>query len=207
MLAQATPTQNPLPIAPARRLHGYQLALLTLTVVAQLLVAGTTAVLYRHVQDLVGELPKTVVAPATLGGRPRTDGTTTDALIAQVMRGQPTWHGTAEVKAFYGNPEAGLLLHAVAGSFNWSAGELDYLFYDLRVGGIAVYDVAPVPAGPLGGQASCGQVSDGTTIVCAWADPESLGTIVWYGSSLDAARAEFIDLRGEVQVVKPMSEW
>ncbi|MEU8078354.1 hypothetical protein AB0B31_23260 [Catellatospora citrea] len=36
---------------------------------------------------------------------------------------------------------------------------------------------------------------------------DSVGTLIWYGSAAETARAEFIALRGEVEVVKPVSEW
>ncbi|WP_275413963.1 hypothetical protein [Catellatospora chokoriensis] len=43
--------------------------------------------------------------------------------------------------------------------------------------------------------------------MCAWTDEDSVGTLLWYGSAAATARAEFIALRGEVEVVKPVSEW
>ncbi|GIG01543.1 hypothetical protein [Catellatospora citrea] len=210
MLAQAPP-HHPSPAAPVvRRLHGYQLLLLVLTAVAQLLAAGVAVVAHGQAEDVIAGLPRTVVAPGTLGGRPRDRSPAADGLIADAMRGQPVWEGTAEVKAVYGDPANGLLLHAVAGWFDWDTDELTYLFYDLRVAGIAVVDIDDVPAGPLGGYAACGHAGgdeEDATVVCAWTDEDSVGTFIWFGSSVEAARAEFIALRGEVEVVKPVSEW
>ena len=144
---------------------------------------------------------RTVTAPDTLGGRPRLSGA--EELITRAMRGQPDYGTYADLAAVYGSGQAEVMLHVVGGDFgHWGQGEVEYLFFDLRTAEIPVFDVTEVPAGPLGGVTACGTVRAGhdATIVCGWADRYSIGTLTWYGASLEEARAEFGTLRAEVEV-------
>ena len=55
--------------------------------------------------------------------------------------------------------------------------------------------------GPLGGEAKCGKAdaSGVDMALCAWADEGSVGWIIWYFKSVRQAKAEFADLRGEIE--------
>lgn len=212
MLTQAASPHHPSPTAPViRRLYGYQQAILALTIATHLLVAAATVVLYDRLREAVTAAgPRTLTTPETFGGRARVVGDAADALIADAMRGQPSWEGHVEIKGVYGDSGDRVLLHAVEDAFDPGPDALTWIFYDLRVAEIAVADVAPVPAGPLGGDTACAQVranEHGATAVCAWVDTDTFGTIVWYGASMEAARAEFTALRGEVEIVGPASAW
>jgi hypothetical protein len=59
---------------------------------------------------------------------------------------------------------------------------------------VNITDVGP---GSLGGQAKCGTATfDGYEAkVCAWADRHTVGLVVFFGSTMDEAKAEFVTIR------------
>jgi hypothetical protein len=192
VLAPAAPTHQPAPAA--RRLHPYQLVLLALTALAQVLaLAGATAAVVLLPDDAeqpaaAPRPPQTVIAPLTLGKLQRITGPAADKVIEDVLDGQPPYLADlTEYRALYGGRDSGLLLHAVAARYEVDQNTLGQLFFDLRAGGVPVFDLVDVPPGPLGGLAQCGTVRDdghGIAVVCAWVDQDTRGTIMWYGSTL-----------------------
>lgn len=74
----------------------------------------------------------------------------------------------------------------------------DRLREHANISAVSITDVVP---GPLAGQAKCGKANmDGyITVVCAWADRFTVGLIIFYGSTLEEASAEFITVRGAIE--------
>ncbi|MBB5872308.1 hypothetical protein F4553_005742 [Allocatelliglobosispora scoriae] len=72
-----------------------------------------------------------------------------------------------------------------------------------RVGASIATDFAEVPAGPLGGTARCGDVvRDGTTMaICVWVDGETAGQVTFYFVQASAIRRDFLQARGEIELV------
>jgi hypothetical protein len=67
--------------------------------------------------------------------------------------------------------------------------------------GLGVTEFKTVDAGPLGGDAKCGDgKTDGVKVgVCAWADRGSLGMIVIYFKSAAELQRQFVTMRGEIE--------
>src|SRR5690606_9148844 len=103
------------------------------------------------------------------------------------------------VVALYGTPETDLVyVKAIVVPIYFPEDELA-LLYDSRA------TVDGVDPGPLGGAASCGtEVVDtaagpATVASCRWADHGSTGQILWLNESVEAARSQFLTLRGLIE--------
>lgn len=66
---------------------------------------------------------------------------------------------------------------------------------------LGIKKFAPVPAGPLGGAATCGDTrKDGAPItMCVWADHGSFGLVAFFGQKVSAVTATFVQARGQIE--------
>ncbi len=149
----------------------------------------------------------TVVEPKTLGGRPKLDNATfssvTDTMEESLLTSYPG--ATKSFGAFYGTPAKKnmVMAIAVAAPIPNPTLELDKNFTNMSLTGLEVDDVAEVDAGSLGGAAKCGnsETSGIDLAVCVWSDDGSVGMLVWYYSSASKAKAEFPELRAQMEKV------
>lgn len=145
-----------------------------------------------------------LVAPKTLDGRARsTDSelkTLADELVKELKAKVSS--GNSTVGAFYGSFEdEDIIMIAGASGFVLNpAQELDATVEELA-SDLNVRKMSTVSTDPLGGVAKCGDgnASDIPLGVCAWADKGSVGMIVMYSASASTARANFADIRAEIE--------
>ncbi|SBT38489.1 hypothetical protein [Micromonospora narathiwatensis] len=184
-----------------------KILLIVLAVVVVLCVGGGVAV-YFATKDTVNEVvdaAKTrLVEPETLGGRPKATEpaliSATEEAKAQIKSSVPG--ATSVVGGVYGDPAKQDMVMVVGASALLvdPKKELDSAISGLGAG-LGVTEFKSVDAGPLGGDAKCG---DGQTAglqvgVCVWADRGSLGMIVSYFKSSADLQKEFVAMRGEVE--------
>ncbi|WP_327042997.1 hypothetical protein OG400_14640 [Micromonospora ureilytica] len=192
---------------PAKKSNVGKIVLIVLAVVLVLCVGGV-AITWFAVKDDVGavvDASKTrVVAPATLAGRPKLTNpelqTAADQAVNEMKSGAQ--NQTSTVAAFYGDPTKRdlVMIAAVSALLTDPKKDLD-AYVDGLSKQLTVDKMTAVDAGPLGGEARCG---DGTaeTVplgICVWADRGSLGMVVMYFKSADQAKAEFTTIRGQVE--------
>jgi hypothetical protein len=176
-------------------------------VVALCIAGGVVAffALRDDVGDVVDAADTTVTAPATLAGRPKIADpqlqAAADDMIATLKTEVPDARDT--VAAFYGDPAKQdlVMLVAVSGLIADPGKELDDTFTSMNGSGLKVTNIKTVDAGPLGGQAKCGDGEAGGSPIgmCVWTDRGSLGLVGVYFKTGDEAAAQFVQMRGEVE--------
>ncbi|MEU8254112.1 hypothetical protein AB0C06_07575 [Micromonospora inaquosa] len=192
---------------PAKKSNVGKIVLIVLAVVLVLCLGGvaiTWFALKGPVNEALDASKTRVVAPATLAGRPKlTDPelqTAADQAANEMKSGSTT--ETSAVAAFYGDPTKQDLV-MIAGMSALLADPKKEL--DAYVTGLAkqltVGEMTAVDAGPLGGEARCGDGKAETVPlgICVWADRGSLGMVVMYFKSANQAKAEFTAIRGQVE--------
>ncbi|MEU5934959.1 hypothetical protein [Micromonospora sp. NPDC047187] len=192
---------------PAKKSNVGKIVLIVLAVVLVLCVGGA-AITWLVVKDDVGavvDASKTrVVAPATLADRPKLTNPELLTAAEQAVAGMKTAAGneTSTVAAFYGDPTKQdlVMIAGVSGLLSDPKKELD-AYVDGLSKQLTVDKMTAVDAGPLGGEARCGDGKADTVPlgICVWADRGSLGMVVMYFKSADQAKAEFITIRGQVE--------
>ncbi|MET8094027.1 hypothetical protein [Micromonospora sp. NPDC005220] len=192
---------------PAKKSNVGKIVLIVLAVVLVLCLGGV-AITWFVVKDDVGavvDASKTrVVAPATLAGRPKlTDPelqTAADQAVSGMKSAAP--NETSTVAAFYGDPTKQdlVMITGVSGLLADPKKELDS-YVDGLSKQLTVATMTAVDAGPLGGEARCGdgKAESVPLGICVWADRGSLGMVVMYFKSADQAKAEFTAIRGQVE--------
>ncbi|MET8261291.1 hypothetical protein [Micromonospora sp. NPDC005205] len=192
---------------PAKKSNVGKIVLIVLAVVLVLCVGGA-AITWLVVKDDVGavvDASKTrVVAPTTLAGRPKLTNPELLRAAEQAVAGMKTAAGneTSTVAAFYGDPTKQdlVMIAGVSGLLSDPKKELD-AYVDGLSKQLTVDTMTAVDAGPLGGEARCGDGKAKTVPlgICVWADRGSLGMVVMYFKSADQAKAEFTTIRGQVE--------
>ncbi|RAO55529.1 hypothetical protein [Micromonospora saelicesensis] len=192
---------------PAKKSNVGKIVLIVLAVVLVLCVGGV-AITWLVVKDDVGavvDASKTrVVAPTTLAGRPKLTNPELLTAADQAVAGMKTAAGneTSTVAAFYGDPTKQdlVMIAGVSGLLSDPKKELD-AYVDGLSKQLTVNKMTAVDAGPLGGEARCGDgKADSVPLgICVWADRGSLGMVVMYFKSADQAKAEFTAIRGQVE--------
>ncbi|RZU74190.1 hypothetical protein EV384_2633 [Micromonospora kangleipakensis] len=192
---------------PPKKSNVGRILLITLAVVVVLCLGGGAVLVFAakdKVGDVVDATKTRLVAPATLAGKPKvTDPQLTSAaeqMSAEMKKDVPD--ATSTVGAFYGNPAKKDLV-MIAGA----SGVLADPKKELEDGAkslsseLAVTTFSPVDAGPLGGDAKCGDGKiDGSPVgVCIWADRGSLGVIIMYFKSADDLKSQFATMRGQIE--------
>ncbi|WP_205809067.1 hypothetical protein [Micromonospora sp. HNM0581] len=187
-----------------------QVGVIVLIVLAVLLVlcgGGGTAIWFAVKEDVSEAIDATrtrMVAPDTLAGRPKlTDPELQQAADGMVSDIRSTVSNeTSAVGAFYGDPtgENLVMIAGASGLITDPGQELDAAVEGLAAG-MALKNMTLVDAGPLGGEARCGDgETEGVPLgVCTWADRGSVGLVVLFFSSRADAQAEFLTIRGQIQ--------
>ncbi|MFG1651356.1 hypothetical protein ACGFIE_15630 [Micromonospora sp. NPDC049275] len=192
---------------PAKKSNVGKIILIVLAVVLVLCLGGA-AIAWFALKDEVGDVvdaTKTrVVAPATLAGRAKNTDPQLQSIADQMVTSMKAevQNETSTVGGFYGDPTKQdlVMITAVSGVMADPKKELDEAVTGLS-SELAVTNMAAVEAGPLGGDARCG---DGKTNsvplgVCIWADRGSVGLVVMYFKSAEETKAEFVTIRGQIE--------
>ncbi|WP_433268061.1 hypothetical protein ACQPWR_08210 [Micromonospora vinacea] len=192
---------------PAKKSNVGKIVLIVLAVVLVLCLGGV-AITWFAVKDDVGavvDASKTrVVAPATLAGRPKLTNPELQTAADELVRGMKTAakNQTSTVGAFYGDPTKQdlVMIAGVSALLTDPKKELDAYVDGLRKQ-LTVGEMAAVDAGPLGGEARCGDGKAETVPlgICVWADRGSLGMVVMYFKTAEQAKAEFATIRSQVE--------
>ncbi|MFE9956676.1 hypothetical protein [Micromonospora sp. NPDC005299] len=197
----------PAPLPPKKKSSVGKILLIVLAVVLVLCVGGGVAIWFAA-KDEVGEVVQAtktrLVEPATLAGRPKVNEpdlqTAATQMKSEIAKDVP--NATSTVGAFYGEPAKKDLV-MIAGASGVIADPQKEM-------ADAVTAIAPelgakefktVDAGPLGGEAKCGdgKTEDVPVAVCVWADKGSLGMVVVYFKSAAEIQQEFVTMRGEIE--------
>ncbi|MFJ8577744.1 hypothetical protein [Micromonospora sp. NPDC093277] len=192
---------------PKKKSNVGKILLIVLAVVVVLCVGGGVA-LYFAGKDAVNEVvdaSKTrVVEPETLGGRAKS----TDASLVSVVEEAKTEMkttvpgATSIVGGVYGDPAKQDMLMVVGASALQvdPKKELDTGLSQLG-GSLGVTEFRTIDAGPLGGDAKCGDgKSSGVDMgICAWSDRGSFGMFILYFKSSADLEKQFATLRAEVE--------
>ncbi|MEU8392912.1 hypothetical protein [Micromonospora sp. NPDC048842] len=192
---------------PAKKSNVGKIVLIVLAVVLVLCLGGA-AITWLVVKDDVGavvDASKTrVVAPATLADRPKLTDPQLQAAAEQAVSGMKSaaQNETSTVAAFYGDPTKQdlVMIAGVSALLSDPKKELD-AYVDGLSKQLTVDAMTAVDAGPLGGEARCGDGKADTVPlgICVWADRGSLGMVVMYFKSADQAKTEFATIRGQVE--------
>jgi hypothetical protein len=173
-----------------------------------LCIAGSATAFFLLRDDVSGVVDAantTVSAPETLAGKPKiTDPqlqAAADQMVSTLKTEVPDARDT--VAAFYGDPAKQdlVMLVAVSGLIADPGKELDDTFTSMNSTGLPVKNIADVEAGPLGGNAKCGDgdVQGSPIGLCVWTDRGSLGLIGVYFKTGSEAASQFVQMRGEVE--------
>lgn len=193
---------------PPKKSNVTRILLITLAVVVVLCLGGA-AVLFFTAKDKVGEVVEAsktrVVAPATLAGRAKaTDPTLLQGarqLETELKKSLP--EATSTVGAFYGEPaKKDLVMIAAASGLNADPGKtLDDTVKGMKTTDVEVGEMKTVDAGPLGGEAKCGdaKAAEVPMGVCVWSDRGSVGMILIYFKTGAQAQTELAAMRGQIE--------
>ncbi|MEU4567676.1 hypothetical protein [Micromonospora sp. NPDC023956] len=184
-----------------------KILLIVLAVVLVLCVGGGIAI-WATVKDDVGEVVEAtktrVVAPETLNGRAKvtepTLVTASEQMAAEIKKDVP--EATSTVGAFYGDPAKNdlVMIVGVSGLIADPQKELNDAISAVS-GNLGASNMVAVEAGPLGGDAKCGDgSSEGVKLgICVWADRGSLGMVVIYFKTGKEAEKEFGTIRAAIE--------
>ncbi|MFG1884302.1 hypothetical protein [Micromonospora sp. NPDC049102] len=192
---------------PPKKSNVGKIILIALAVLLVLCLGGAAAIWFTvkdEVGDVVDATKTRVVAPATLAGRAKnTDPqlqTVADQMVASMK--SEVKNETSTVGAFYGDPTKQdlLMIAAVSGVMADPKKELDEAVTGLS-SELSVTNMTAVDAGPLGGDARCGDgKAEGVPLgVCIWADRGSVGLTVMYFKTAEQTKAEFVTIRGQIE--------
>ncbi|MFF5215008.1 hypothetical protein [Micromonospora sp. NPDC000442] len=192
---------------PKKKFRVWMIVLIVLAVLLVLCGGGGTAIWFAvkdDVSEAVDASRTRMVAPATVAGRPKLTEPelqqAADEMLSEIR--STVSNETSAVAAFYGSPtgENLVMIAGASGLMSDPKQELDAAVQSLTAG-IALRNMTSIDAGPLGGEASCGDgQTEGVPLgVCAWADRGSVGLIVLFFSSRADAQAEFVTIRGQIQ--------
>ncbi|MEU8261218.1 hypothetical protein AB0C02_11440 [Micromonospora sp. NPDC048999] len=191
-----------------------KILLIILAVVLVLCVGGGTAIYFalkdkvetvkETVKDAVDATKTRLVEPETLGGRAKA---TDPDLQAAANELKTEINGvvpgaTSVIGSIYGDPAKQdlVLIAGASGLMADPKKELDDAIDGMSVG-LGIKELKSVDAGPLGGEAKCGDGDAGGVPlgVCVWADRGSLGMIVIYFKSGADLKPQFVAMRGEIE--------
>ncbi|MGW5556688.1 hypothetical protein ACWER9_05615 [Micromonospora sp. NPDC003944] len=192
---------------PAKKSNVGKIVLIVLAVVLVLCLGGAAVAWFAlkgPVSEAVDASKTRVVAPDTLAGRPKLTEPQLQQAAEQAVSGMKSvaQNETSTVAAFYGDPAKQdlIMITGVSALLTDPKKELDAYVKGLDKQ-LTVANMTAVDAGPLGGEARCGDGKAETVPlgICVWADRGSLGMVVMYFKSADQAKAEFTTIRGQVE--------
>ncbi|MDZ5443230.1 hypothetical protein U2F26_10865 [Micromonospora sp. 4G57] len=193
---------------PPKKSNVGRILLITLAVVVVLCLGGGAVLFFAakdEVGDVVGATKTRVTAPETLAGRTKS----TDPALVKVAKDvedslrSDTPNATSAVSAFYGSAaKKDLVMVGAASGLNPDpAKSLDANIRSLGTSGLEIGEMKTVDAGPLGGEAKCGDAKAGQVPlgICVWSDRGSTGVIGLYFKTGAEAQAQFSTMRGQIE--------
>ncbi|REF98060.1 hypothetical protein DFJ67_4069 [Asanoa ferruginea] len=197
---------------PKKKSRAGRIVLIVLAVVLVLCVGGGVAI-WQIVKDPVKEVVAAantrVVAPDTLGGKKKITDPELQSAVNDMDKSlnADVPNATSTAAAFYGDiaKQDLVMLVAVSGVIEDPVKELNDTFTSMNANGTTVKNIKDVEAGPLGGQAKCGdgEIADaGAALplgICAWSDKGSVGMIGVYNVKGAEAYKNFLAMRAEVE--------
>ncbi|MFU8871397.1 hypothetical protein [Micromonospora sp. SL4-19] len=184
-----------------------KILLIILAVVVVLCVGGGTAIYFAlkpTVDDVVGATKTRLVEPETLAGRPKVNDpqlmSVAEEMKAEIQKSVPG--ATSAVGGVYGNLEKQDVVLIGGASALLADPKKEMEDATTKLGptlGVAKFKT--VDAGPLGGEARCGEGKVGGLKmgVCFWTDRGSFGMIAMYFKPVSALQSEFVAMRGEIE--------
>ncbi|MET8834247.1 hypothetical protein ABZV78_10055 [Micromonospora sp. NPDC004540] len=197
----------PAPLPPKKKSSAGKILLIVLAVVLVLCVGGGAAIWFAakdEVGDVVTATKTRLVEPPTLAGRAKVDQPELKAAATQMKSeiAKDVPNATSTVGAFYGDPAKKDLV-MIAGASGVIADPKKEMADAITAitPELGAKEFKTVEAGPLGGDAKCGdgKTEDVPVAVCIWADKGSLGMVVVYFKSAAEIQSEFVTMRGEIE--------
>ncbi|MEU1686330.1 hypothetical protein [Micromonospora sp. NPDC005707] len=197
----------PAPLPPKKKSSAGKILLIVLAVVLVLCVGGGVALwfgLKDEVGDVVTATKTRLVEPTTLAGRSKVSEPQLQSVASQMKSeiAKDVPNATSTVGAFYGNPAKKDLV-MIAGASGVIADPKKEMADATKgiTAELGAKEFKTVDAGPLGGDAKCGdgKIEDVPVAVCVWADKGSLGMVVVYFKSAAEIQPEFVTMRGEIE--------
>ncbi|WP_405093030.1 YppG family protein [Micromonospora sp. NBC_01392] len=195
------------PVPPKKKFGVGKILLIVLAVVLVLCVGGGVAFWLAagdDVKDVVTATKTRVVEPTTLGGRPKATEPQLQSTALQMKSelGKDVPNATSTAGAFYGDPAKKdlVMIVAVSGVIADPKKEMADAIAAVTPD-LGTKEFKTVDAGPLGGDAKCGdgKAQDIPVGVCIWSDKGSLGMVVVYFKSSSELQSEFVNMRGEIE--------
>ncbi|MET7836535.1 hypothetical protein ABZS44_27335 [Micromonospora sediminicola] len=195
------------PVPPKKKSGVGKILLIVLAVVLVLCVGGGVAFWLAagdDVKDVVTATKTRVVEPTTLGGRPKVSQPELQSAALQMKSefSKDVPNATSTAGAFYGDPAKKdlVMIAGVSGVIADPKKEMADAITAITPE-LGAKEFKTVDAGPLGGDAKCGDgKTEGIPVgVCIWVDKGSLGMVVIYFKSAAELQSEFVSLRGEIE--------
>ncbi|GAB3080178.1 hypothetical protein [Micromonospora schwarzwaldensis] len=195
------------PVPPKKKFGVGKILLIVLAVVLVLCVGGGVAFWLAagdDVKDVVTATKTRVVEPTTLGGRPKATEPQLQSTALQMKSelGKDVPNATSTAGAFYGDPAKKdlVMIVAVSGVIADPKKEMADAITAVTPQ-LGTKEFKTVDAGPLGGDAKCGdgKAQEVPVAVCVWSDKGSLGMVVVYFKTAAEFQSEFVTLRGEIE--------
>jgi hypothetical protein len=197
----------PAPLPPKKKSSVGKILLIVLAVVLVLCVGGGVATWFAA-KDKVGEVVQAtktrLVEPPTLAGRAKVSDpalqTAATQMKSEIAKDVP--NATSTAGAFYGDPAKKDLV-MIAGASGVIADPQKEMANAITAitPQLGAKEFKTVDAGPLGGEAKCGdgKAQEVPVAVCIWVDKGSLGMVVVYFKSATEIQQEFVTMRGEIE--------
>jgi hypothetical protein len=199
----------PAPPQPPKKKSGAGKIVLIVLGVLVVLCGGGAVVAYvalkDDVKDVVDAANTRVVAPETLGGKPKITNPELDQVVTEMVDGmkQDMTNETGAVGGLYGDlaKQDITMIAAASGRIADPNKEVADAFTEIAGSGMGVNPATDVEPGPLGGHAKCadGTAQDTPVAICAWADAGSVGIVFTYFKTVDQVKANFVAIRGEIE--------
>jgi hypothetical protein len=176
-----------------------------LSIALVLLIAGGVAVVALLLPEVKEATTSKLSTPQTVAGltlaqQPQLQNAASQ-MNAQLRK--DVENSTGSIGAFYNDPSDPskiLMIAGVTGVIANPEKELDDTFTGISQAGMTASNIHTVDAGPLGGQAKCGEgeTSGQPFIVCAWSDRGSLGMMIFFNRDAASSERLFRQIRGEI---------
>ncbi|GAB3335482.1 hypothetical protein RMN56_03255 [Micromonospora halotolerans] len=197
----------PAPLPPKKKSSVGKILLIVLAVVLVLCVGGGVAIWFAA-KDEVGEVVQAtktrLVEPPTLAGRAKVNDpalqTAATQMKSEIAKDVP--NATSTAGAFYGDPKKKDLVMIAGASGVIADPQKEMADATTAITPqLGTKEFKTVDAGPLGGEAKCGDgTAEGVPVaVCLWVDKGSLGMVVVYFKSATEIQQEFVTMRGEIE--------
>ena len=173
-----------------------------------MLVLGLVAVIVLVLpsfKEFSNEATGRLSAPATVAGLTKSDNAQLQSTADQMntLLKSKVKNSTSTVAAFYTDPASPtkvVMIAGVTGTIANPKQELEDTFSGAATTGLTIDGAHTVDAGPMSGEARCGNGKTGevTLSICAWADHGSVGAVYFFNRDVDSSAVLFKQIRNEI---------